>query len=86
MKTLGNRGNWENVEHKEFCSEMVGEGHGVGQSMQGGWAEICRIQKGANRFRLLDQGILVRTRAYSRDKAIGVTKDFFRYRAEEQLA
>jgi hypothetical protein len=54
--------------------------------MQGGWAEICRIQKGANRFRLLDQGILVRTRAYSRDKAIGVTKDFFRYRAEEQLA
>jgi len=73
-------------QDNKFCSEMIGERDGVRQSMQGGWAEICRKQKGANRFRLLDQGILVRTWAHSVDQAIGVTKDFFRYRAEEQLA
>jgi hypothetical protein len=86
MKTLRYLGHRENVEHNEFCAEMIGERDGVGQSMQGSRPEIRRKQKGANWLNFLHQGILVRTWTHGRDKTISVTKDLFRYRAEEQLA
>src|SRR5260370_573571 len=85
MKTFRYRGHWENVEHNEFCSEMIGERNGVGQSMQRSLREIGGKQKGVNGLRFFDQGIFRRTRTHGIYKTISMTKDLFGYGTEEHL-
>src|SRR5208282_5954232 len=86
METLGYWSRGKDVEHNEFCREMIGKRDGVGQSMQRSRPEIRGKQEGAYFLSFLDQGLLRRTGTYGHDKAICVTKNLFRRGPQKQLA
>lgn len=85
MKALRNWDGWGDMKQNEFYAEVIGEGDGAGQCVQGGGTEIGGEQKGPKWPGLLEGRILEGARADGQDEAIGAAKDLFRDGAEEHF-